>query len=103
MNAPTLFDGPFYDEILDRHALTGQIRRVAALMADGVYRTLREIADSTGDPEASVSAQLRHLRKERFGKHTITSRRRVVNGEETRQWEYRLTLSVEGKKRIPKN
>ena len=31
----------------------------------GDWRTLRSIADCTGDPEASVSAQLRHLRKDR--------------------------------------
>jgi len=38
---------------------------------DGKWRSLKEIASMTGDPEASVSAQLRHLRKARFGGHTI--------------------------------
>jgi hypothetical protein len=43
-------------------------------MKDSQWRTLSGIADMTGDPEASVSAQLRHLRKERFGKHTVRRR-----------------------------
>ncbi|MCP5014291.1 MAG: hypothetical protein GY938_03300 [Ketobacter sp.] len=48
-------------------------------MKDGKPRTLREIANRTGDPEASVSAQLRHLRKERFGGHTV-KREHINNG-----------------------
>lgn len=40
----------------------------------------------TGDPEASISAQLRHLRKHRFGGHDVQKRRR----NDGAQWEYRL-------------
>lgn len=43
-------------------------------MADGQWRTLAEISAVTGDPPASVSAQLRHLRKPRFGAHLVSKR-----------------------------
>lgn len=65
------FDGADYKPVRGDVRLTGQIRRVYNLMRDGKKRTLCEIARKTGDPEASVSAQLRHLRKPRFGGHTV--------------------------------
>lgn len=65
------FNGPDYNPARDNARLCGQMLRVCELMKDGEWRTLREIAKATGDPESSVSAQLRHLRKERFGSHTI--------------------------------
>lgn len=40
-----------------------QVARVAALMADGQWRTLAQISKATGDPESSVSARLRGLRQ----------------------------------------
>ncbi|KKL56177.1 hypothetical protein LCGC14_2247980, partial [marine sediment metagenome] len=46
---------------------------VQAARAD-LTETLCEIEDLTGDPPASISAQLRHLRKERFGAHTVERR-----------------------------
>jgi DNA-binding transcriptional regulator GbsR (MarR family) len=55
----------------DDARLTGQLLRVWDVVKDGAARTLDEIAKSTGDPQASVSAQLRHLRKRRFGAHTV--------------------------------
>ena len=51
----------------------------------GCLRTLDEIAQLTGDPPASVSAQLRHLRKEKYGAHCVEKRRR-----EGGLWEYSL-------------
>ena len=89
-DSPPRFNGPAYDRDLDTQRLTGQIQRVFGLMSDGSWRTLREIAEATGDPEASVSAQLRHLRKPRFGSHTVERRRR---GEASSGlWEYRLEV-----------
>ncbi len=70
------FDGPDYDPELDRERLTGQILRVFNCMKDMKWRTLAEIEASTGDPQASISAQLRHLRKDRFGNHSVNKRRR---------------------------
>ena len=38
----------------------------------GTFGTVAILAAvATGDPPESVSAQLRHLRKERFGSHTV--------------------------------
>lgn len=70
------FDGPAYSPAHDRERLTGQILRIFDLMKDQNWRTLREISEATGDPEASASAQLRHLRKERFGSHVVERRPR---------------------------
>jgi len=78
------FDGAVYDRKLDRARLAGQILRIYELMSDGEWRTLDEIAEVTGDPPASVSAQLRHLRKERYGRHTVQKRRR----DDGALWEY---------------
>jgi hypothetical protein len=82
------FDGPAYDHARDSARLTGQILRVFDLMADGQWRTLREIADATHDPESSISAQLRHLRKARFGGHTV-EREHVGGG----LYRYRLIVN----------
>jgi len=65
------FDGPAYDHQRDAARLTAQQQRIFALMKDGQWRTLKWIAEETHAPEASVSAQLRHLRKARFGGHTV--------------------------------
>lgn len=73
------FDGPEYVPARDQERLTGQILRIFSLMRDGKWRSLPEIATATGDPEASISAQLRHLRKTRFGSHTV-NRRHVGSG-----------------------
>ena len=94
------FDGKTYDPTKDAERLRGQTRRVFLIMWDGEWRTLAEIHDRIGerfdgqhDSEASVSARLRDLRKERFGGHTIDRRRR---GEGTRGLhEYRLTINPE--------
>lgn len=73
------FDGPEYDHARDSPRLTAQISRVFNLMKDGAKRTLEQIATETGDPQASVSAQLRHLRKKRFGGHKV-DKEHVGNG-----------------------
>lgn len=83
------FNGSDYDKNHDLPRLTGQIKRVFACMSDGKWRTLEEIQAETGDPQASVSAQLRHLRKPRFGLHAVEKRPR---GERCHGlWEYKLT------------
>jgi Fic family protein len=70
------FTGSDYDRELDDARLTGQILRIYDLMQDGAWRTLAEIEAITGDPQASISAQLRHLRKKRFGYHTVNKQSR---------------------------
>ena len=65
------FNGPEYVPERDWERLTTQVGRVFHCMKDRQWRTLRDIASETNDPEASISAQLRHLRKQRFGSHTV--------------------------------
>jgi hypothetical protein len=80
------FEGPV--NAADCARLEGQIRRIFNLMRDGIWRTLKEIEVITGDPQASISAQLRHMKKLRFGAHTVDKRKR--GGEKGSQWEYQL-------------
>ena len=68
------FDGSDYDPERDDVRLQGQQLRIWSLMRDGAWRGLADIAARTGDPEASISAQLRHLRKPRFGGFVVEKR-----------------------------
>lgn len=70
------FDGANYDRESDHLRLMKQHDKIRHIMLDGEWRTLREIANMTGYPESSISAQLRHLRKERFGSYIVSKRRR---------------------------
>ena len=64
------------------------------------WLTLRELALLTHYGEASISAQLRHLRKSRYGAFAIEKRQRrafAVVGDEARGpviWEYQLRRGV---------
>lgn len=85
------FNGSDYVPSKDNVRLSGQIERVFKLMRDGKWRTLSEIQNATNDPQASISAQLRHLRKERFGNHEVNKRNR---GErENGLFEYQLVVN----------
>jgi len=87
------FDGPEYDPHYDLRRLTTQHARVRTLMADGEWRTLEEIGEATGDPVSSISAQLRHLRKERFGSNTVLRRPSPTISRYRGLFEYRLVLN----------
>jgi len=89
------FNGPEYTPEYDKKRLTGQIQRVFYAMKDGIWRTLNEIHAKTGDPHASISAQLRHLRKPKFGGFTVN--RRARGGRERGLFEYQLELKGEKK------
>lgn len=82
------FDGATFDQERDGARLASQHNRILALMRDGVWRSLAEIAQRTGDPEASVSARLRDLRKDKWGAHGV-DRQYVARG----QWTYRVRLN----------
>ena len=82
------YDGSNYVPEFDRTRLSGQMKSIFYVMKDGEWRTLNEIAMITGFGEASISAQLRNLRKERFGGYIVNKRRR---GEKEKGiWEYSL-------------
>ena len=48
-----------------------QTERVLTAMKDGGWRAVADISKETGDPEPSVSCQLRHLRKPHFGGYVV--------------------------------
>ena len=65
------FNGSDYQQGRDSQRLGIQLSKIYNLMKDGIHRSLSQIEAATGEPQASISAQLRHLRKERFGSHTV--------------------------------
>jgi len=72
------------------------VRQVMLLAAQyGSWLTLEELARKTKFAEASISAQLRHLRKAEHGAYRVEKRRREwqealrTNAKE-RVWEYRV-------------
>lgn len=83
------FNGPEFEPKRDTERLTGQYDSIFAFMRDGEWRTLAEISKALGYPESSISAQLRHMRKPRFGSHTV-NRRHVAEG----LFQYQLIVKV---------
>lgn len=78
------FKGETFSPERDGKRLQEQLGRVRRLMQDGRWRTLANISAATGDPEASVSARLRQLRKEPYSMNV--ERCYVYNGI----WKYRV-------------
>ena len=74
MQQELVFNGSDYDQERDGKRLTKQFHKVFDLMQDGKYRTLPEISNLLNEPPASISAQLRHFRKETFGSHTVNKK-----------------------------
>ncbi len=92
----------------DRRRYESQLAAIRKLMrralVRGAWLTLSEIAKATEFGEASISAQLRHLRKKEYGGYRVQKRRRRqshLRGVATRRrsrdeerapivWEYRV-------------
>lgn len=68
-------DGTTYEHDVDYQRLNDQMRRVFDAICDRQWHSLSELSATTGDPEASVSARLRDLRKVKFGGWRIESER----------------------------
>ena len=83
------FDGPLDDESRQLR-LGAQLDAIRELMLDGAWRTLEQIREATNFPPASISAQLRHLRKKRFGAYVV-ERRHLGRG----LYEYRVSKPEE--------
>lgn len=79
------FNGVTYEAERDGVRLNKQQARVRNVMSDGQWRTLAQLSNLTGDPQASVSARLRDLRKPRFGGYRV-QRQYLGNG----LWQYRI-------------
>ena len=85
------FDGATYEAEQDKKRLTGQIHAIFKLMKDGKFRTLNGIHQELGYPESSISAQLRNLKKERFGSHGLDKRH--VGNRDKGLWEYKIIVN----------
>jgi transcription initiation factor IIE alpha subunit len=88
------FNGSDYAPV-DNPRLAGQALDIFQLMQDGEERSLSEIEELTGYPQASISAQLRHLRKPRHGSHKVT-KTNYGNG----LFKYKLEVNPETKDKL---
>lgn len=77
--------GPAYSPVLDGERIQKQHEVIRDCVLYGGWWTLNELSKKLGYPEASISAQLRHLRKPAFGEYRVEKRRREGAGT----WEYR--------------
>lgn len=90
LHLPVRFDSGVELTAADYERLTKQIDRVHAVLALGQWMTVEQIKIrirdwfSVTDPENSISAQCRNLRKQKFGGYQI-ERRRVGNVYEYRK------------------
>jgi len=72
------------------------LRGVLLLAAQyDAWMTLGELARKTSFPEASISAQLRHMRKPEYGGYPVEKRRRewqeaLKTNAMEKVWEYRV-------------
>lgn len=83
------YNGSDYVPPRDDGRLDAQYDRIFNLMSDRHWRTLFEIEAATGDPSPSISAQLRHMRKPRFGSNSV-NKRYIGNGT----FEYQLVKAI---------
>ena len=63
--------GPAYIPDRDEGRLKAQLYAIWNYIKDQHWFTLAEIEGELGYPQASISAQIRHLRKPKFGGHRI--------------------------------
>ena len=82
--------GPDFSAKLDSQRIMDQHKRIRTFMLEksksGEWVSLEDIEFALGYPQASISAQLRHLRKPLFGGY-IVNKKRVGN-----YWEYMVLL-----------
>lgn len=83
--------GPAYSEALDGERIAKQFDRILALMLDGQWRTLGQIETATGYPRSSISAQLRHTKKRRFGSYRVEKQRTDLHPG---LWLYRVLAPI---------
>jgi hypothetical protein len=88
--AATTF-GPAYDPDLDGGRVKNQMDVIRDYMLGTFprFKTLAEIQGALNYPQASISAQLRHLRKGQFGGYRVEKQRRSKG-----LWEYRVSRPI---------
>ena len=83
----SLFDGITINDERDNGRLQRQLQIVRCVMLERpIWYTLADLANRTNFPEASISARLRDLRKEKFGAYNV-ERQYAERG----LWRYRVT------------
>jgi len=85
LNDKPKFDGLDARTEPDRIRLSGQCLDIYNILLDGKWHTVAEIEQLTGFMGTSISAQIRNLRKDRFGCHDIE--KKMVNNRA----EYQMT------------
>jgi predicted HTH transcriptional regulator len=80
MSTATSTYGPAYSEVLDGARIQKQHEVIRDFMLNNGWFTLAELHEELGYPEASISAQLRHLRKPAFGEYQVEKQRRGLKG-----------------------
>jgi len=89
--------GPTYEAAVDGDRIRTQMDVVKGFMLRATtWMTLAEIEDALEFPQASLSAQLRHLRKPRFGGYDVRKRRRSPG-----TWEYRVLPGEKTQPELP--
>lgn len=78
-------DGETFDRAHDRKRLDGLMARVFSFMNDRQWHAIQEVQEACGGTEASCSARIRDLRKQKFGGYQV-SRLRCGHG----LYKYRL-------------
>lgn len=97
-NQPSRTFGPAYEPELDSERIEKQHEAIRDFMlaepenGHSQWWTLAEIREKLDHPEASISAQLRHLRKAEFGGYKVEKRRRSGG-----TWEYKVQEQENGK------
>ena len=84
------FDGRHFDAEKDQVRLTAQMKGVYETLKSRAWMTVSEIESETGYPQPSISAQLRNMRKEKFGALDVRGRYRAG----TRIFEYRIEAEI---------
>jgi hypothetical protein len=85
--------GETFNPAFDIERLGEQQRRVWDVMKDGEWRTLRQIARLTDDPEASISARLRAFNgNDYLRQHFVMSSERMPGLERRGVWRYRVQM-----------
>ena len=92
------FAGPDYVPKHDQVRLTKKLLLVFELMSDEKFRTINEIYDALDGQVAhtTISANLRHLKKEEFGSHGMNKRRR--GDESNGVFEYQIIPNLQSVK-----
>ena len=82
-----MFDGNTYESKKDFQRLTAQLGKVSNALMSAKWLTLAELEQLLHEPQASISARIRDLRKPKFGGLLIDRRRRSEG-----TFEYRLDM-----------